>query len=62
MKIVFKKDKSKTHVCFICNKQFNWDKNSLRWGKMEYETIQEKKEIDKVFCSKKCANKLKHKQ
>ena len=33
-----------------------WDKNSWRWGKMEYKTIQEQRDEERVFCSTKCKN------
>ena len=58
MKVVFRKNKNFKYVCFNCDKQFNWIQGvSVRFGKMEYKTIQEEKETDKIFCSQKCYDK-----
>jgi hypothetical protein len=59
MKVIFRKDKTKKHVCYTCDKQFNWHNGARNYGKMEYKTIQERRRIEKVFCSVACANKFK---
>jgi len=40
--------------CDNCDKQFDWDSDSRRYGKREYKTVQEKELIDKIFCSDRC--------
>lgn len=42
--------------CDNCEKRFNWDKNSCRYGKAEYKTIQEQEEKEKHFCTDECYN------
>lgn len=54
MKVVFKKDPSKKYTCDNCDKQFNWNKNSIRYGKQEYKTVKEQRQDEKIFCSNKC--------
>ena len=56
MEIAYKRDDKKPYVCDECGKCFAWDKNSWRWGKMEYKTIQEQRDEERVFCSTKCKN------
>lgn len=53
MKVIFKK--TKDYLCNNCDSQFNWNDNTLRYGKMEYKSIQEKEKIEKIFCSEKYA-------
>lgn len=55
MNVSFRKTHS--HVCYQCEKQFDWENGvSMRIGKMEYKTIQERDRIEKDFCSEKCLN------
>lgn len=57
MEVVFKKDKRFKYICANCGKQFNWDENSCRYGKYEYKSVEEKHNIERVFCSTDCYNK-----
>jgi len=54
MNVVFKKEADKRYVCANCGKQFNWGRNSCRYGKEEYQSIDEQRRIDRSFCSNKC--------
>ena len=56
MKLIFRK--THDYQCENCNKQFNWNEESLVWGKAEYKTIQEKKRDQKFFCSRKCGDEF----
>lgn len=59
MKIVYKK--THDHICFECDNQFNWVQGvSIVYGKQEYKTIEERREIEKIFCSLDCFNKWKN--
>lgn len=42
------------YECSVCGKGFNWDKNSSRYGKIEYKTITEQQENEKYFCCDAC--------
>jgi hypothetical protein len=59
MKVSFVRNPLKKYVCDNCGTQFNWDKNSLRYGKAEYKTITEQKKDEKYYCSKRCTENLK---
>lgn len=48
MELVYKRNKNKKHTCHTCDKQFNWNKNSWRYGNHEGS------DNDPVFCSDKC--------
>ncbi|MCP4051601.1 MAG: hypothetical protein GY739_00825 [Mesoflavibacter sp.] len=53
MKVVHKK--THDYVCHNCDKQYNWQQGkSVVYGKREYKTIQERKAIEKHFCSQEC--------
>ena len=58
VKIVFRK--THQYCCHQCNKQFDWDEGkSVVYGKPEYKTIQEKRAIEKFFCTEICYYKWK---
>lgn len=52
MKVAFRK--THDYCCCFCDKQFNWDTRSCRYGKEEYSSDAEIREVDRVFCSKQC--------
>lgn len=52
MEVVFKK--TAKYICDNCDVQFDWTKESVAYGKPEYKTVQEQREIEKVFCTEKC--------
>lgn len=54
MKIVFIKSDTKNHICDNCGKQFNWDKDSCYYGKLEYKNIEQRNKLHREFCSNKC--------
>jgi len=61
MKVVQSIDRKKyKYQCFVCNKGFNWDENSSRYGKAEYKTITKQQEDEKLFCSNECWEQFKN--
>lgn len=61
MEVVFKKIKK--YVCDFCHEQFDWQAGkSIRYGKPEYQTILDKQNNEKNFCSKECCFNFKIKK